>query len=89
MMSHVQTEARDFPLFKKFMDSACARPELRPTAGLPRRWWAWLEKGEEVDDWIKVAGGGFEEATINTCSPPYGCRAGCASSAKRSEAVIE
>jgi len=23
-----------------------------------------------VDDWIKVAGGGFEEATINTCFTP-------------------
>ena len=70
MMSHVRTEARDFPLFKKFMGSAlreaknCGNPRI--TSEVVNV----VEKGEEVNDWVKVAGGGFEEATINECFTP-------------------
>ncbi|MBW7997797.1 MAG: hypothetical protein FVQ81_14740 [Candidatus Glassbacteria bacterium] len=70
MMSHAKTETRDFPLFKKFMASTlrvakgCGNEKIAAeVAGV-------VEKGEEVEDWIKVAGGGFEEATINQCFTP-------------------
>ncbi len=70
MMSHVKTETRDFPLFKKFRASALREAKGCGNATIAAEVAKVVDKGEEVDDWIKVAGGGFEDATINQCFTP-------------------
>jgi len=70
MMSHVKTETRDFPLFKKFRASALREAKGCGNATIAVEVAKVVEKGEEVDDWVKVAGGGFEDATINKCFTP-------------------
>ena len=69
-MSHVKTEKRDLPLFKKFRQSAlhaaadCGNPELAKKVKVL------LEKGQEVTDWIKVAASDFEQTVIDVCYRP-------------------
>ena len=64
MMSHVKTEPRDLPLFKKFRQSAlraaadCGNPKLAAEAT------NLLSKGEEIQDWLAVAESGFNESVI-------------------------
>ncbi len=70
MMSHVKTETRDFPLFKKFRASALREAKGCGNVAIAVEVAKVVGKGEEVEDWIKVAGGGFEDATINQCFTP-------------------
>ena len=69
-MSHVKTETRDFPLFKKFRASALREAKACGNATIASEVVNVVEKGEELDDWAKLAGGGFEDAAVNKCFKP-------------------
>jgi hypothetical protein len=70
MMSHVNVEERDLPLFKKFKASAlkaaadCGNPEIGAEVT------KLISNGEEVQDWLKVAESGFESAVVDSCYKP-------------------
>ena len=70
MMSHVKTEVRDLPLFKKFRQSAVKAAEDCGNAKLKEEISKLLDKGEEVSDWIRVAESNFDTATVSTCYRP-------------------
>ena len=70
MMSHVNVEERDLPLFKKFMSSAlkaaeeCGNPELGAEVT------KLINNGEEIRDWLRLAESGFETGVIESCYKP-------------------
>jgi len=70
MMSHVNVEERDLPLFKKFMSSAlkaakeCGNPEVGGEVI------KLINSGEEVRHWLKVAESNFEDSVIDSCYQP-------------------
>ncbi|HUU27332.1 MAG TPA: hypothetical protein VM123_05930 [archaeon] len=70
MMSHVKTETRDLPLFKKFKEGAQRAALDCGNKALGEEVINLLTKGEEVLDWLKVSESGFEESVVSSCYRP-------------------
>jgi hypothetical protein len=70
MMSHVRTEPRDFPLLRKFIQSALRAAAECGNKKIGEEVTALIAKGEEVQDWIRVADSGFAEPVVSACYKP-------------------
>jgi hypothetical protein len=70
MMSHVRTEPRDFPLLRKFTQSALRAAADCGNKKIGEEVTALITKGEEVQDWIRVADSGFAEPVVSACYKP-------------------
>lgn len=70
MMSHVKTEDRDLPLFRKFTESTlraadnCGNPQLCEEVK------RLVERGEEVRDWVRAAENAFAENVVSQVYRP-------------------
>ncbi|MBN2288319.1 MAG: hypothetical protein JXQ83_03230 [Candidatus Glassbacteria bacterium] len=70
MMSHVNVEERDLPLFKKFMSSTLKAAQECGNSELGTEVVKLINQGEEVQHWLKVAESGFEASVIESCYKP-------------------
>lgn len=70
MMSHVRTEERDLPLFRKFTESALRAAENCGNPTLAAEVKKMITLGEEMRDWLRLAESGFSEAVANQVYRP-------------------
>jgi hypothetical protein len=70
MMSHVKTEDRDLPLFRKFTESTLRAAENCGNPQLGEEVKRLVERGEEVRDWVRAAESAFAESTVSQVYRP-------------------
>ena len=70
MMSHVRTDERDLPLFKKFRESALRAAQGCGNARLGAETMKLVKFGEEVNDWVHCAEAKFSAEVVNSCYRP-------------------
>ncbi|MCE5271907.1 hypothetical protein LLH00_11585 [bacterium] len=70
MMSHVKTEDRDLPLFRKFTESTLRAAEGCGNPQLAEEVKKLVERGEEVRDWVRAAENAFAENVVSQVYRP-------------------